>query len=251
MLGIPVNFYKDLFRRENRADFHIAPDFWGIDEKVTAEENSLLTPPFEEQEIRDAVFSCYADGGPGPDGMSFMFYHKFWDIVKGDLISMFNDFFNGKLDIYRLNFTMLTLIPKEDARTMKKFRPISLINYSFKIFSKILTVRLGKIVDRLVSPNQSAFIHGRYILESVVLAHELVHSVHSNEEPGIVLKLDYEKAYDRVCWDFLFEVLESRGFSPVWVGWIRSGVCLNGEESAFFKTDKGIRRRILYPLCST
>jgi len=71
-----------------------------------------------------------------------------------------------------------------------------------------------------VSPHQSAFIHGRCILESVVLDHEIVHSVHSNKERCAILKLDYEKAYDRVCWDFLFEVLQSRGFNQIWIGWI-------------------------------
>lgn len=85
---------------------------------------------------------------------------------------------------------------------MKKFRPISLINCSFKIFSKALTLRLGKVIDRLVSQQQSAFIQGRYILESVVIAHELVHSVHKDKEPGCIIKLDYEKAYDRVSWEF-------------------------------------------------
>jgi hypothetical protein len=74
-----------------------------------------------------------------------------------------------------------------------------------------LTLRLSKVANRLVSPHQSAFIHGRYILESVVLAHEIVHSVHSNKERSAILKLDYVKAYDRVCWDFLFKVLKSKG----------------------------------------
>jgi hypothetical protein len=145
---------------------------------------------------------------------------------------------------------MMSLIPKEEgARNMKKFRPISLINCSFKIFSKVLTLRLGKIVDRLVLPQQSAFIHGRYILESVVLAHEIIHSVNSKKEKGVVLKLDYEKAYDRVCWDFLFEVLKSRVFNGTWIGWIEKivkkgsvGICLNGEESPLFKTGKGLRQ---------
>jgi hypothetical protein len=80
---------------------------------------------------------------------------------------------------------------------MKLFRPISLINCSFKIFSKVLTLRLGKISQRLISDNQSAFIKGRYILESVVIAHELVHSLHKSKDSGLILKLDYEKAYDR------------------------------------------------------
>ena len=92
------------------------------------------------------------------------------------------------------------------------------------------------------------FIKGRYILESVVVAHEIVHSLHSNKKPGLILKLDYEKAYDRVDWDFLFEVLEKRGFCNKWISWIKSvvtrcsvGVNLNGEESSFFRPGKGLR----------
>ena len=110
-------------------------------------------------------------------------------------------------------------------------------------------MRLGKVCNRLVATNQSAFIKGRYILESVVVAHEIVHSVHSSKEPGVIIKLDYEKAYDRVNWDFLFEVLKSRKFNPVWINWIELlvkggsvGVNLNGEESSFFNPGKGLRQ---------
>jgi hypothetical protein len=131
---------------------------------------------------------------------------------------MFEEFHKRKLDLYRLNFAMLTLIPKiEEARDMKHFRPISLINCSFKIFSKVMTGRLGGVSQRLVSHNQSAFIKGRYILESVVTAHEVVHSVHKSQQPGIILKLDYEKAYDRVSWSFLFRMMAVRGFSNKWI----------------------------------
>lgn len=81
---------------------------------------------------------------------------------------------------------------------MKQFRPISLINCSFKLFSKLHTIRLGKVDKDLVATNQSAFIKGCYILESVVVAHEIFHSLHQIGEEGVILKLDYEKAYDRV-----------------------------------------------------
>lgn len=115
---------------------------------------------------------------------------------------MFNDFHKGELDIHKLNFALVILVPKvHDASNMKQFRPISLLNCSFKLFSKLLTIRLGKVAQRLVATNQSAFIKGRYILDSVVVAHELVHSLHKTREKR-VLKLDYEKAYDRVNWDF-------------------------------------------------
>jgi hypothetical protein len=112
---------------------------------------------------------------------------------------MFVDFHEGNLDLYRLNCALVTLIPKVgDATNMKQFWPISLLNCSFKIFSKILTLRLSDVVQRIVAPSQSAFIKGRYILESVVVAHEIVHSINKSGEKGVVLKLDYEKAYDRV-----------------------------------------------------
>jgi hypothetical protein len=148
-----------------------------------------------------------------------------------------------------LNFALLTLIPKElGARSMKKYKPISLCNCSFNIFSKVLTLRLGKIANRLISPQQSAFIRGRYILESVVVAHEVVHNIHKRKEPGVILKLDYEKDYDKVNLDFLFEILTTRGFCSRWIGWVESlikggsvGVILNGQESSFFKTGKGLR----------
>ena len=100
---------------------------------------------------------------------------------------------------------------------MKKFKPISLLNCSFKIFTKVLTNRLGKMVNRLILNCQSVFIRGRFILESVVTAHEVIHDVHVRKERGLVLKIDYEKAYDKVNLDFLYEILELRGFSPFWI----------------------------------
>jgi hypothetical protein len=85
---------------------------------------------------------------------------------------------------------------------MRKFRPISLLNYSFKIFTKVLTNRFARILDRLISYQQSGFIKGRYILESVVTAHEIIQEVHRKKDQGLVFKIDYKKAYDRVNLDF-------------------------------------------------
>ena len=113
-------------------------------------------------------------------------------MIKNDLMVLFHSFFTGELDLYMINFASITLIPKEEnACTMRSFRPISLLNCNYKIFTKVLTNRINIVADRLISSKQSAFIKGRYILESVVTAHEILHSVHQLEEEGAILKLDY------------------------------------------------------------
>ena len=93
-------------------------------------------------------------------------------------MALFKAFEKNNLDLERLNYAMITLIPKEpEAKHLKKFRPISLINYSFKIFAKALNNRLIRVADRLIASNQTTFIKGRFILNSVVAAHEIIHEV--------------------------------------------------------------------------
>jgi hypothetical protein len=250
IMRMASDYYKDLLKWEDRGGFSLGENFWDPEDILSDKERNELEKQFSEEEIKFSVFSCYPEGAPGPDGLSFLFYHKFWEVVSKDVVAMFNDMFAHKLDLFRLNFSMLTLIPKiEDADEMKSFRPISLLNYSFKIFSKVLTIRLERVSQRLVAKEQSAFIRGMYILESVVIAHEIVHSIHKSKDPGVILKLDYEKAYDRVNIDFLLDILETRGFGSRWIGWIRSvvvggsmSVLVNGEESNTFKTGKGLRQ---------
>jgi hypothetical protein len=130
---------------------------------------------------------------------------------------------------------------------LKKFRSISLINCSFKIFAKALNNRLERACDRLLAPNQTAFVRGIYILESVVSAHEILHDSIKNKEKGLVLKLDYEKAYDRVHWQFLQEMLIPRCIDSKWVNrimrMVKGGggsicVSLNDENSP----GKGLRQ---------
>jgi hypothetical protein len=123
-----------------------------------------------------AIKGSYSDGASGPDGFSFMFYQKFWSVIK-DFMALVRSFDKGDLNINRINYARIILIPKEEgARSLKKFRPISLINCSLKIFAKALNNRLERVGDRLLAPNQTAFVKRKYILESVVSAHEIIHS---------------------------------------------------------------------------
>ena len=169
MLDLAGDFYKNLFGFEKKLEVNHDDSFWNDNEKITRIENEMVEALFSESEIKEVVFDSYVDGAPCPDEFSFLFYQHFWDLIKQDLMSLFKLFEMGELNLYRLNYTIITLITKQnEAKHLKKFRPISLINCSFKFFAKAMNNRLIKIVDRLISSNQPAFIKGRYILESVV-----------------------------------------------------------------------------------
>jgi hypothetical protein len=119
MLALAVEYYKSLFGYDEKLDNSLTNDFWNESEKVTDAQNRMLDKKISEQEVKDAVFGSYAKGAPGPDGFPFLFYQHFWNLIKQDLLLMFDDWNNDDLDLFRLNFSLSTLIPKEaDAVTI-------------------------------------------------------------------------------------------------------------------------------------
>jgi hypothetical protein len=188
MLEHENKFYRKLFGEEQGEGLSLDNNFWEGGENVTLEENQWLEGDFSEEEIKIAIDSSYSEGAPGPDGFSFLYYQKFWPIIKDDFMAIVKEFQTGKANMARLNYVMIILIPKEEeAKSSKKFRPISLINYSFKVFVEALNTRLKRICNRLLAPNQTAFVKGRYILESAVAAHEIIHEAKRSGEKGLYI----------------------------------------------------------------
>lgn len=134
-----------------------------------------LEDPFEEEEIKRPVFSLRSDRAPGTDDFPLMFYTTFWEIIKWDLMRIFEELYNGSLQMHRLNEALIVLIPKkEGAESISDFRPISLLNGVYKIVTKVLANRLGKVIQSLIDPIQSAFLAGKSTLHSVATAQELI-----------------------------------------------------------------------------
>ena len=113
IMNTAVSYYKKLFGFVDKIDITLKDDFWSEDELVSEAHNNILDTAFTEKEIKAAVFSSYAEGAPGPDGFPVLFYQQFWDLIKGNLFALFQDWEKGELDLYRLNFSLLTLVPKE------------------------------------------------------------------------------------------------------------------------------------------
>jgi hypothetical protein len=100
MLDIDTLCYKDLFRKESRNGCSLSQDFFAKEDLVTPADNSMLEAQFTEAEIKQAVVDSYADRDPGPDGIPFLLYQQFWEVVKSDL--NFEDFHKGRLDQVKL-----------------------------------------------------------------------------------------------------------------------------------------------------
>ncbi len=152
-----------------------------------------------------------------PDGFPPIFYKKnFWHIVGSNVIKAVQSFFISGTMLKELNSTLIVLIPKiSNPTSTNHFRPISLCNVVYKTISKILVGRLRPILDRLVFPSQSAFVPGRWITENQVLVKELMHNfnIRKVKKGFITVKVDLQKAYDRINWHFLKVVLHQFGFS--------------------------------------
>jgi hypothetical protein len=103
---------------------------------------------------------------------------------------------------------------------IQQYRPIFLLNVSFKIFTKVITNKLVGVAQRVIQPSQSAFIPGKNIMEGVIILCETIHELHRKKESGAILKIDFKKAYDKVKWPFVRQVLEMKLFSSQWCSWI-------------------------------
>lgn len=190
---------------------------------LTKEDNSTVCGIPSKDEIKSAVVNLGALKAPGPDGMSALFFQHFWCTVEKDLVAMVQHFFRHGFLLKQLNHTFITLIPKvEHPSKIEQFCPISLCNVAYKVIAKLLAGRLRDVLPRLISPFQAAFVSGRTIQENAILGQEVLQSMkHKRGRKGwAALKLDMEKAYNRMKWRFLLKVLRCFRFSEVWVGWI-------------------------------
>lgn len=154
-------------------------------------------------------------------------------MIKLDVMEVFHQFFRmgNTANFARINSAIVALLPNKDgACAMGDFRPMSLIHSMSKLISKVLSMRLSTIIEKIISPAQCAFLKKKCIHDSFLYMQNCVRSMHRNNKPGLLLKLDIARAFDSISWEYMFELMQ-RGFSSRWRDWI--ALILSSSSSMF------------------
>ncbi|PNX98293.1 cysteine-rich receptor-like protein kinase [Trifolium pratense] len=214
------------------------------------DDNLTLMEPFGEEEVREVIWNCDGNKSPGPDGFNFNFFKACWSTVKHDVMAYLNEFHHSAILPKAITASFLALIPKKDhPQELSDYRPICLIGCLYKILSKILAARLKRVLGKLISGCQSAFLPGRQIMDGVVVLNELIDLAKRRKDECMIFKVDFERAYDTVSWNYLQRMMKTMGFAEGWLKWMKAcifessmSVLVNGSPTADFKVSKGLRQ---------
>eukprot|EP00253_Pinus_taeda_P002455 PITA_02455 len=195
-----------------------------IPKLISKEDNYNLNRPVTEEELEEVITEMHNGKAPGPDGFNVDFFKTCWRIIKHDIL-------------------------EEKATSPDKFRTIALCNVVYKIISKVIANRLKPLLPTLVSEEQTGYVERRQILDNIIQAHEVVHSLITNKQGGMIIQLDIVKAYDKLSWTYIRAVLKSYGFDYNWIKWVMvlvttasCSILLNDSPSKTFKPTRGLKQ---------
>ncbi|KAH9768956.1 reverse transcriptase domain-containing protein [Citrus sinensis] len=225
----------------------------GMTSRVSEDMNEMLEKPFSAEEVMDALSQMCPTKAPGPDGLPAVFYQKHWHMVKDGVLATCLHILNSQGSVTPINHTYIALIPKvRKPRKVTEFRPISLCNVIYRIVAKSIANRFKQILHKIISPTQSAFIPHRLITDNIIVGYECLHKIRhcKSKRKGLVaLKLDVSKAYDRLEWSFLEQIMKRLGFSHQWISLIMRcissvsfSIIINGSVRGFIKPQRGLRQ---------
>ena len=153
---------------------------------------------------------------PGMDGITSEFLKVFWKKLKFFITRAINACFKkGKLST-TLRQGIITCIPKgnKERYHLKNWRPISLLCTTYKLASGVIASRMKTVLDKIISVTQRGFIAGRQISDCTRLVYDVMQAAETNNLSGLLLLIDFQKAFDSISWNFLYKTLDLFWFLP-------------------------------------
>ena len=231
------HFYSKLYKTNHPNEADIDSYLLNIKSLniLTTQDLHLCEGPISKQESEQALSKMKGNKSPGLDGLSIEFYKCFWPEIGDLVVDSFNEAFEDNMLSENRNTSIVSLIFKKGERTdLKNYRPISLTNTDYKLLAHILANRLHNVLDKIISPDQTGYIKKRFIGTNIRKILDTIEYLSIEQKTGIMLFLDFEKAFDTVEWSFLFKVLKKFNFGNEFIKWIK---LLYKKPSATFKNN--------------
>jgi exonuclease III len=219
--------------------------------KIQEERWQELTEEITKEELWKVILSCTDNKSPGSDGFNNNFYKCFWHDINHLLLNSINHSLkNGHLSITQKQ-GIISLIPKanKDVSKLKNWRPITLLNQDYKYLAKCLANRCRKILPDIICPDQTGFVPNRIIGTNIIKAQQMMDICEEMQQEGLMACIDFEKAFDRIEWKFIWESLQHFNAPPKLIEWIQTlykdiTTCIinNGHRSDFFNPTRGVRQ---------
>ena len=246
---VAESYFKDLFVETPAVN--IEGVVQAVERRVTPQMNDRLTQRYSPDEVRTALFQMHPSKALGPDGMSPFFFQKYWHIVGHDVTEAVLSVLHSSHMLKKMNRTHI--VPKKkDPTHLVDYRLISLSNVVSQIISKVIANRLKYIFPNVVSESQSTFMPNRFITDNITVAYKLLHRMRNRRRGKVghmAVKLDISKAYDRVDWNFLQNIMCKLRFDQRWVHVVIEtvttasySIVINGEPKGFITQSRGIRQ---------
>ena len=247
------DYYEKLYTSEANDHTDTYEDIFypNTGNKLTEEDRQLLEKCIEIEEMKNTVQQLKNNKSPGIDGLPAEFYKIFWNDIKHILFESFNfSIYSGKLSISQRQ-GVISLLPKpdKDPHYLKNWRPISLLTTDYKILSSTIASRLKNKLQNIIHTDQTGFLKGRYIGENVRNVIDIIDYIEKENMSGIILTIDYEKAFDKIEWNFIFKTLKYFNFGNAFINLVKllytdiSSCCVNnGWSTQFFSLSRGVRQ---------
>ena len=221
------NFYRKLYScKDNEITINTVEEFLGphVDAcpKLTNAERESIEGELTMVELSNYLRKVRNNVSPGSSGFTGEFFKLFWKDLRQFMLSSVNYSFEiGSLSVSQ-KLGILTLLPKgqKDKRYMKNWRPITLLNTYYKIVSGCITDRIKPKLDKLIDPCQKGYVDGRYIGEAIRTTYDCMHFAKNNNKPGLLLQIDFEKAFDSISFNFIKKCLIFYNFGPDLIKWV-------------------------------